>query len=95
MLRAVAFDLWETLITQTPESARVQKALRHDRLAHVLAARGIDVTPDALHGALHQSWHRCWELYWADDRDVPTVRQVVHLLESLGLDDRVTDPGFL
>jgi len=95
MLRAVAFDLWETLITQTPESARVQKALRHDRLSSVFAVRGIEVTPDALQRALQKSWHRCWELYWADDRDCPTVQQVVHFLEFLELGDRLADVRLL
>jgi len=83
-LRAVAFDLWETLITNTPAVSRQQKELRDSRLTSILSARGYPV--DGLEHANHATWDRCQELYWSDDRDVPCRRQVEHLVELLGHD---------
>jgi putative hydrolase of the HAD superfamily len=81
MLRAIAFDLWETLITNTSDVSRLQKDLRLSRMAEVLsvAAEHVD---DAHRG----SWERCQELYWSEDRDIPCRRQVEHFLELLELD---------
>ncbi len=81
MIRAVGFDLWETLITNTSDVSRLQKDLRLTRMAEILAldAEHID---DAHRG----SWQRCQELYWSEDRDIPCRRQVEHFLELLELD---------
>ncbi len=37
MLKAIAFDLWETLITNTPEQSRQHERLRLDRMERILA----------------------------------------------------------
>jgi len=39
MLKAIAFDLWETLITNTPEQSRQHERLRLDRIERILAER--------------------------------------------------------
>jgi glutathione S-transferase len=39
MLKAIAFDLWETLLTDTPEISRRQERLRLDRMERVLQRR--------------------------------------------------------
>ena len=83
MLRAVAFDLWETLITDTPDLSREQTHLRLSRLEQVLRPAASRRRIEDAHQAL---WHRCQELYWSEDRDVPCRRQIEHLLEALGLD---------
>jgi putative hydrolase of the HAD superfamily len=85
-LRAIAFDLWETLITNTPEVSRQQKAVRLSRLETILAGRGHGDAAARLEHAHRRSWERCQELYWSQDRDVPCRRQVEHLLEELALD---------
>jgi putative hydrolase of the HAD superfamily len=89
-LRAVAFDLWETLITNTPELTQRQQRLRLDRLEGILAARGLAAAERIEHAYRH-SWHRCHELYWSADRDVPCRRQIEHFLEGLDLDPHALD----
>lgn len=92
-LKAVAFDLWETLITNSPAVSEQQKDLRNARLADVLRAHGLPF--DALEHAHHATWNRCQELYWSEDRDVPCRRQIEHLLEALELDPASLDEGLL
>jgi putative hydrolase of the HAD superfamily len=78
MLRAVGFDLWETLITNTPELSRQQKDLRVARLGRLLGMEGAE-----LEAAYRSQWQRCHELYWSADRDISCRRQIEHLLELL------------
>jgi len=92
-LKAVAFDLWETLITNSPEVSEQQKDLRNARMADVLRAHGLRT--DALDHAHHATWNRCQELYWSEDRDVPCRRQVEHLLEALEHDPAALDEDVL
>jgi putative hydrolase of the HAD superfamily len=84
-LKAIAFDLWETLITDTPALSREQERLRLTRMEEVLAARGHGDLADRLEHAYRALWHRCHELYWSADRDVPCRRQIEHFLEELQL----------
>ncbi|HVT45282.1 MAG TPA: HAD family hydrolase [Thermoanaerobaculia bacterium] len=86
MLKAIAFDLWETLITGTPGQTREQETLRLVRIEQVLARRGHQATAFEIHDAYKALWHRCHELYWKVDVDVPTRRHIIHFLEALGLD---------
>lgn len=86
MLKAIAFDLWETLITDTPEISRRQEELRLRKLEEVLAARGYGSTSREIEDAHRGLWRRCFELYWSVDRDVPARTQVTHFLEELRLD---------
>ena len=79
MLKAIAFDLWETLITDTPAASRAQERLRLERMAAILGT-----TPDAIESAYRSVWHRCHELYWSRDEDIPCRRQIEHFLEGLG-----------
>lgn len=86
MLRAIGFDLWETLITDTAELSRDQERLRLTRMESILAARGHAAEAARIERAYRALWHRCHELYWAEDVDVPCRRQIEHFLEALGLD---------
>ncbi|HEX7151984.1 MAG TPA: HAD family hydrolase [Thermoanaerobaculia bacterium] len=85
MLKAIAFDLWETLITDTPELSRRQERLRISRMEEILAAEGHGALADRIEHAYRTLWHRCQDLYWSADRDVPCRRQIEHFLEALGL----------
>src|SRR6185369_9223118 len=95
MLRAIAFDLWETLITNPPEESRRQKDLRVSRLEKILIAHGYGAVADRLEHAHHVTWTLCQELYWSDDRDIPCRRQVEHLIEALDLDPKSIDEPVL
>ena len=82
MLKAIAFDLWETLITNTPEQTREHSRLRRERLERILAERGFGATAQQIEVAYRLSWHRCQELYWGSDRDIPCRTQIDHFLEA-------------
>jgi putative hydrolase of the HAD superfamily len=91
----VAFDLWETLITDTPDLARAQEAMRLAELRSVLGAAGVHLAEGALEDAYNALWVRCHDLYWSADRDVPTSRQIAHLIEELGLHPEDMAPAVL
>ena len=86
MFKAIAFDLWETLITDTPELSRQQERLRLSKMEEILRARGHAAVADRIEHAYRALWHRCLELYWSADRDIPCRRQIEHFLEELGID---------
>lgn len=86
MLKAVGFDLWETLITDTPELSRQQERLRLTRMEEILTARGYDALGTRIERAYRDLWQRCHELYWSEDRDIECRRQIEHFLEALELD---------
>lgn len=95
MLKAIAFDLWETLITDLPEIAHRQEAARIEGLSAVLGAGGHALSHDAVAAAHRETWHHCWALYWSRDRDVSSRGQVCHFLELVGVDHRSQDESFL
>ncbi|MEO8216138.1 MAG: HAD family hydrolase [Acidobacteriota bacterium] len=86
MIRAVAFDLWETLITDTPDIARRQEALRLAGLARVLRQHGLEQTDSAVRDAYRALWHRCYESHWQGDLDVATRQHIVYFLDALGIE---------
>jgi putative hydrolase of the HAD superfamily len=90
-LKAVAFDLWETLITDTPDVSRKQELLRIDRMEEILRERGFNAEADQIERAYRSLWHRCQELYWSSDLDIPCRRQIEHFLEELGVDPHTFD----
>lgn len=85
MLKAISFDLWETLITDTPELSRRQERLRISRMEEILRARGHGAAAERIEHAYRALWHRCQALYWGEDNDVPCRRQIEHFLEELQL----------
>ncbi|HYC58092.1 MAG TPA: HAD family hydrolase [Thermoanaerobaculia bacterium] len=95
MLRAVAFDLWETLITDTPANSRAQERLRTSRMEEILRDRGYGAVAERIEHAYRALWHRCQDLYWSADRDVPCRRQIEHFLEELDLDPHTFDEATL
>ena len=86
MIRAIAFDLWETLITDTPALSREQERLRLTRMEQILASGGYEALADRIEHAYRALWHKCQDLYWSRDRDVPCRRQIEHFLEELELE---------
>jgi putative hydrolase of the HAD superfamily len=85
-VRAIGFDLWETLITDTPELSKRQLALRLQRMEEALAAHGRADLASEIERAHREVWKRCQELYWSRDEDITCRRQIEHFLEELGLD---------
>lgn len=91
MIKAIAFDLWETLITDTPELSREQERLRLTRMEAILTARGHGALADRIEHAYRALWKRCLDLYWSADRDIPCRTQIEHFLEELGFDAATFD----
>ncbi|HVT03940.1 MAG TPA: HAD family hydrolase [Thermoanaerobaculia bacterium] len=90
MIKAVGFDLWETLITSPPELSRRQETLRLNRLQDALSSLGQDsISRSNLEHAYREGWKRCYDLYWSADLDIPCRQQVVHLIELLNLEPDV------
>ncbi len=85
MIKAISFDLWETLITDTPALSREQERLRLTRMEQILAESGYAALADRIEHAYRALWHRCQELYWSADRDVPCRTQIEHFLDELEL----------
>jgi HAD superfamily hydrolase (TIGR01549 family) len=95
MLKAISFDLWETLLTDTPELSRQQERLRLERMERVLMERGFAAESDRIEQAYRRLWHRCHELYWSRDEDIACRVQIEHFLEELGLDAATFDESSL
>jgi putative hydrolase of the HAD superfamily len=92
MLQAVTFDLWQTLILDTPEGLRKARADRVGgvhailvREGHRLGIAAVDAAYDAVGARL--------EALWADHRDVGSRGQVRMLLEMLGIERSVPPEG--
>ena len=94
-LKAIAFDLWETLITDTPEISLAQERLRMTRMESVLVSRGHAAEAAQIERAYRRLWHRCHELYWSEDLDIPCRRQIEIFLEELGVDETALDEATL
>jgi putative hydrolase of the HAD superfamily len=91
MIKSVSFDLWETLLTDTPELSWRQERLRLDRMEQVLVERGFAQTAERIEKAYRHLWHRCHEQYWSRDEDIACRVQIEHFLEALDLDPATFD----
>jgi putative hydrolase of the HAD superfamily len=81
LIKAIAFDLWETLITNSHEATRAHGPLRLERMARILST-----TPQSIERAYRDVWDRCQEFYWSADKDVPCRRQIELFVEALQLE---------
>ncbi len=95
MIKAIGFDLWETLITDTPDISRRQERLRLARMEEILALAGYTGAAAEIERAYRLLWHRCLDLYWSADVDIPCRRQIEHFLEALALDPASFDEPVL
>ena len=92
MLKVIAFDLWETLITDTPEAARAQERMRLSRMEAILLDHHHIAEAKRIEDAYRTVWKRCHELYWSSDNDIPCRRQIEVFLEELGIDGSTLEP---
>lgn len=81
MLRAIAFDLWETLITNPPDLTHTHKQIRLARMSTILGQ-----PVEKIEGPYREVWDRCQDLYWSRDKDVPCRTQIDHFLEAMELE---------
>ncbi len=78
-IKAVSFDLWGTLIHETPFQMRATDHLRISRMQRLLARAGYPVGLEPLRRAYHETWRKC-EVIWSTNRDLPPHEQVMLLL---------------
>ncbi len=90
MLKAVTFDLWQTLILDRPEALRQARAGRVQGIHEILMRNGHAVQGADVERA-YDAVGEHLEALWKTQRDVGTRGQVRFLLEQLGLDGAVTD----
>lgn len=83
-IRAVAFDLWGTLISDEPASWERRVLLRNDRLIAMLAAAGVRVAPEQLREAQRRGWSDA-EVIRDRGGDISSRDQVTRFLEHLEL----------
>ncbi len=94
MLKAVTFDLWQTLLLDTPEGLRRARADRIRGIHELLVCQGFAVEHDAV-GLAYDAVGPRLETLWAARQDVGSRGQVGLLLECLGLDGGVSADGAL
>jgi putative hydrolase of the HAD superfamily len=94
MLKAVTFDLWQTLILDTPEGLRRGREERVGGIHRRLSREGIAVDVAAV-GKSYDAVGAKLEEVWATRRDVGSRGQVRLLLENLGVDGAVPAEGRL
>jgi putative hydrolase of the HAD superfamily len=92
MLRAVTFDMWQTLILDTPEGLRRARADRVRGIQAVLSRYGIPVELSDVDRA-YDGAGVLLEGVWRTHRDVGSRGQVRFLLESLGVDGALPGEG--
>jgi len=92
MLRAVTFDLWQTLLLDTPAGFRQAQAARIRGIHGILAAQGVPVELSAVEQAYDAVWAKL-QTVWASHRDVGSRGQVRMMLESLGVNHGLRDDG--
>ena len=94
MLKAVTFDLWQTLILDTPEGLIRARAERIRGVQETLAREGMVVDTRAVEEAYDKVAERL-EAVWANQRDVGSRGQIRLLLECLGLGSAAPADGRL
>lgn len=82
MIQAVTFDLWQTLILETPEDLRRGRELRLEGVREVLKEKGYTVSPAELEEAYRVVGRRL-ETIWQNQVDISPGEQVQLLLHSL------------
>ncbi len=87
-LKAVTFDLWQTLLLDTPEGLERARAERVRGVWEVLRRRGFPLALPSVANAYDGVAVRLEQL-WAAQRDVGSREQVRLILENLALEERV------
>ncbi len=94
MLKAVTFDLWQTLILDTPEGLRRAREGRVRGIHDILIKEGFVVEFRAVEQAYDAVGERLEEI-WATQMDVGSREQVRLILGCLGMDPLVSRDGRL
>ncbi|MCK5578848.1 MAG: HAD family hydrolase [Planctomycetes bacterium] len=82
MIKAITFDLWQTLIYETVAQDEKKRQWRVTQVADVLAEAGHPVDSQDVDRAHEQVWVRCQDI-WLTDTDLSIRQQVMFFLEAI------------
>ncbi|MEX2222285.1 MAG: HAD family hydrolase [Candidatus Rokuibacteriota bacterium] len=86
MIRLVTFDFWDTLVTDSPENLRAQRALRIGAIRRALAEAGRPVTEAGAEEVHEHSGLLLAERFWSHNRDPSPDEQLRIVLDTAGPD---------
>jgi putative hydrolase of the HAD superfamily len=91
MIDGITFDLWQTLIVETPESAKKVRETRVRSLYMMLQGQGYGGTMEDVERAIERVGERLQEI-WQRHRDVSAEEQVRIMLDALDHHEVPGDP---
>ena len=89
-IKAVTFDLWQTLLIDNPQLGKARMKIRLDGALEALKEVGEGFSEDQIVEAYRQCYHTCHEIR-AGERDVAFEEQIAIFLRHIdqGLNDRL------
>ena len=84
MIRLVTFDFWDTLVTDSAEHLRAQRALRITAIRWALARAGRSATEAEAEDVHERSGVRLAEDFWSRHRDPSPAEQLRLVLDTAG-----------
>lgn len=94
MIDTITFDLWNTLISNTPEDARRFKRLRTKGIIEAFLSKGIKISEEKVGKALDLCFKKCWDL-WGENIDCSSQDQIQILTDFLPNFDENLTPDLL
>jgi FMN phosphatase YigB (HAD superfamily) len=94
MLRAITFDLWETLIFDDPKADAPRREYRIREIGRILRDNGVKVADEALDRAHREVFARM-ETYWSLKLDLSVLEQTKIFVELAGASDKALPPEAL
>ncbi|MCK4404102.1 MAG: HAD family hydrolase [candidate division Zixibacteria bacterium] len=82
MLDTVTFDLWNTLLSNTPQDNQKYSLKRVDKISRILRRNGREVKSDHLLDAYHKGFAKCKET-WRKNLDLSTEEQLKIMFDFL------------
>jgi len=84
-VRAVTFDLWQTLMHDRPEQGAKRARRRAERIHQTLRRAGCELPLEEIGSALRELWEVWQGEYWANDVDPGFEAQLAWLYQRFGL----------
>ena len=82
MIRLVTFDFWDTLVTDSPENLRAQRARRVEAIRRALHDAGAPVSAVDAEDIHERSGLTLAERFWSDNRDPSPAEQLRIVLDT-------------
>jgi putative hydrolase of the HAD superfamily len=96
VIRLVTFDFWDTLVTDSAENLRAQRALRIRAIGRALSEAGLAMTEVEVEEIHERSGVRLAERFWSQHRDPSREEQLRLVLDTAapGTAARLTPAAF-